>query len=144
MNFAHLHLILNHLPVVGLPVTLVFLIFGIIRKNDELQRFALTCLAVLSIVTVGVFLTGEPAEEAAENLPAVSEAVIEPHEEAATVSLVLTVLTGILALGTLLLVRDRARFRYAVLATAAFALVSTVSLGYTANLGGKVRHTEIR
>lgn len=41
MNFAHIHLLLNHIPVVGLPIALAFLGFGIFKRNKAVQQFSL-------------------------------------------------------------------------------------------------------
>lgn len=97
MNFAYLHLVLNHIPISGIPVALVFLVFGLRTNNRGMERLALLVLAVLAIVTAPVFLTGESAEEIMENQPGISELIVESHEDVAKVSLILTFLTGALA-----------------------------------------------
>ncbi|MCC7441549.1 MAG: hypothetical protein IT285_07950 [Bdellovibrionales bacterium] len=45
MTFAYLHLLLNHVPIIGLPVALVFLIHGLRTGNERSRRFALLVLA---------------------------------------------------------------------------------------------------
>lgn len=144
MNFAHIHLILNHIPVVGIPVALMFLIFGLYQKNSFTQRFALLVLVALAVVALPVYLTGEPAEKVVEHLPGVTESVIEPHEDAAAFSLTLTLLTGVTALAGLWFHQDARKSRLLNLSVIVLACISVVSLLYTANLGGKIRHTELR
>ncbi len=144
MNFAHLHLIINHIPLIGIPVALLFLLYGIWTKNAPTQRFSLYVLVGLAAMVLPVYLTGEPAEDVVEHLPGVVESFIESHEEAAEVSLVLTLATGCLALLALWFQKNemkRQRLNPIVIGTAAIALIS---LAYTANLGGKIRHTELR
>jgi multisubunit Na+/H+ antiporter MnhB subunit len=144
MNFAHLHLVLNHVPVIGIPVALTFLVYGIFAKNQPSQRFALLVLIVLAAVVLPVYFTGEPAENVIEHLPGVAESFIDAHESAAMFSLVLTLSTGAAALLALWFRNDLKKNRllnFAVLGVASFAVLSLL---YTANLGGKVRHTELR
>lgn len=144
MNLAHLHLIINHLPIVGIPVALLFLAHGIWKGNSSSKRFALLIMFLISIVVLPVYLTGEPAEDMVENLPGVTKSLIGAHEEAAEVSLILTLLTGASAIVALVLQRDERKGKISSYATLSVAVVALLSLMYTGNLGGKIRHTEIR
>jgi predicted phage tail protein len=98
---------------------------------------------LLAVVAVIVFFTGEPAEEAVEYLAGVSHDVVERHEEAA---LVATVGMGVLGAAALLVlfwfrrhIVPRALVMTSLLATLGLSGV----MGYVANLGGQIRHTEI-
>lgn len=145
MNQAHWHLLLNHLPVLGTLFGLLLLTFSIIRKNEELRRTALLVFVLSAIVTIPVFLTGEPAEKIVENLPGVSEALIERHEDAAKLALIANLLTGAAGLIGLVLAWKKPRLASATTVTAlALALVTSGLMGWTASLGGQIRHTEIR
>lgn len=144
MNFAHLHLVLNHIPVIGIPVALSFLIFGLWAKNAPTQRFSLLILFGLAAMVVPVYLTGEPAEEVVEHLPGVMESLIEAHEEAAEVSLIMTLLSGVFAFVALWFQRNELIREWINLSVMCVASVALISLVYTANLGGKIRHSELR
>ena len=144
MNLAHIHLILNHIPVIGIPVALAFLLYGIYVKNQPSQRFALLVLIGLAAVVLPVYFTGEPAEEVVEHLPGVAESFIEAHESAAMFSLVLTLMTGAAAFIALWFQKDPKKSRLLNFAVVGVASLAVLSLLYTANLGGKVRHTELR
>ena len=144
MNLAHLHLVLNHLPVVGIPVALVFLIIGLYQKNIGMERLALLVLIGLAAVVLPVYLTGEPAEELIEHMPGVRESFIEAHEDAALVSVVLTLLLGVAASLCLWFKGDAGKGRLLRLGVVGLGTVAIVSLCYTAYLGGQIRHTELR
>lgn len=144
MNLAHLHLILNHIPIVGIPIALAFFIQGVWVKNKSSQKFSLIVLFVLALTILPVFYTGEPAEEVIEHLPGVTEAFIHPHEEAAELSLIFTLITGALAFLALFFQKDAKKSRLFNFGIIGVASIATVSLLYTANLGGQVRHTEFR
>ena len=146
MNAAHLHLLLNHLPVVGTMVGILLLAYALLRRSPELARASLGLFVLLALAGVVVYLTGEPAEETVENLAGVSESAIESHEEAALVATMLLGVLGVVALGGLVAFRKRAAGiprGFAALALA-LSLAPAAAMGYTANLGGQIRHTEIR
>lgn len=145
MNQAHLHLLLNHVPVIGAIFCLLLLLVALLRKSDELKRVSLGGLVLVSLLTIPAYLTGEPAEKVVEHLPGVSEALIESHEKAALVAFITLLATGIVALGGLIWSRRRTALPGAVVTVALLLTAVTVGLmAYTANLGGQIRHTEIR
>lgn len=89
-----------------------------------------------------VYFTGEPAEENIEHLPGVSESLIEAHEEAAEKSLILTLIIGGAAVLALLGPQKPGFQKYVNLLLILVTAIAVGSLGYTANLGGKIRHPE--
>lgn len=145
MDPAHAHLILNHIPVVGLGAAILLLLYAFARRNDEMKKAALIGFVLLALVTIPVYLTGGEAEERVEHLPGVSDAFIEEHEEAATSSLIAIEILGALSLAGLVLTRrSRAVPKWlAVISLVASIIVAAVMVR-TANLGGQIRHTEIR
>jgi uncharacterized membrane protein len=144
MNYAHIHLFLNHIPVVGIPIALMFTIFALIKSNKSLQRFSQFVLLGLAICVLPVYLTGEPAEEVVENLQGISSQLIEDHEEAATLSLILTLMIGGIAVVGLWFGNDEKKARLISLLIILISFLSILALGYTAFLGGKIRHTEFQ
>jgi hypothetical protein len=146
MSPVHLHLLLNHVPVIGTIVAIGLLAYAVVRRSPELVRVSLGMFVLLALAGAVVYLTGEPAEELVEGLPGVSEAILERHEEAALVATTLLGLVGAVSLGGLLAFRERAAGipRGFAAATLLLALVPAGAMGYTANLGGQIRHTEIR
>jgi len=144
MNSIHLHLLLNHVPVIGAVLGLALLCLAYLRRSDELGKFALGAFAVLGAVSVVVFLTGEPAEQVVEKLPGFSETLTERHEEAALAATIVMGVVGLLSLIGLAVFRSRALARWVVPTALVLALGATATMGYAANLGGQIRHTEIR
>lgn len=144
MNAAHLHLMLNHIPVVGLLFALLLLGWGALRKNPQLTKAGFVALVIVALLAIPAFLTGEPSEKIAKGLPGVSHDIMEQHEDMAKVAFIVTLVTGAAALVGLWLTRKKA---VAVWCSASVLLLSFIAAGlmaWTANLGGKVRHTEIR
>ncbi|MFL5381826.1 MAG: hypothetical protein ACJ8GN_04860 [Longimicrobiaceae bacterium] len=144
MSPIHLHLLLNHVPVIGTAIALGLLAWAALRGDERVGRASLALLALLAAVALAVFLTGEPAEEAVEGIAGIPEALIERHEEAALLATIALGVLGALSLAALLLGRGRRLSRGAMLAVLALGLVPAGAMAYTANLGGQVRHSEIR
>jgi len=145
MNLTHLHQLLNHLPVVGTICGLGLLAFALWLRSNDLKRAALGLLVISALVAIPAYLTGEPAEDGVKGLPGVSKVLIEQHEEAAGVALGGVVVVGVVALTGLLWFRGKQLMPawFGVVALMS-ALVVSGLLAWTANLGGQVRHTEIR
>jgi hypothetical protein len=138
-------LVLNHIPLLGLLFGAALLAYGLWRGSEDVQKASLGLLAVTGLSALAVYLTGEPAEDVVEGLAGVSHDAVEAHEEWGGYALVAGIATGVLALGTLLLGWLRERLgRGAVVLTLVLALLSSGLIGYTANLGGKVSHPELR
>ena len=93
------------------------------------------------IAAMPVFFSGEGAEEAVENLPGISDAVIEKHEEVAKLAMISIAAAGLLALAALIMVRWSRILKIFVLMV---AIISGGLMVQTAHLGGQIRHTEIR
>ncbi len=145
MNPAHLHLLLNHIPVLGVGFGLAVLGWATFRPRPDFARLALVVIIVSALAAIPTYLTGEPAEDAIEGVAGAIEPWVEPHEEAALVSLVLVEGLGLLGLVVLWSARRAAApSRPWKMASVALALATAGSLAYTANLGGLIRHTEIR
>ncbi|MCI0453758.1 MAG: hypothetical protein L0Y68_02040 [Candidatus Dadabacteria bacterium] len=145
MNWAHVHLMLNHIPLVGVGFAALLLIVAMLRRGKELITVALVFVILVSLWAIPAYLTGEPAEKIVEDLPGISEELIEEHEEQAEIAFILVEVTGALALITLIARRysDKLGQRLIML-TLLVLIVSGGLIAWTANLGGKIHHEEIR
>ena len=145
MNAAHWHLILNHLPVVGIPIATCLGAAAFWKRSDVLMRAALWMLAALPLGSVAVYLTGLSAQLVVMDLPDVPMELIEAHEKAATVAFAGLLITGLAAEATLLFSRRKPEVPRAFAAILlAMGLALSVLLGWVSELGGNIRHTEIR
>jgi hypothetical protein len=144
MSSVHFHLLLNHFPVIGTLLVIPLLLAAILRRSNDITKASLGVLAGLGGIAVLVYLTGEPAEEAIENLPGFSESITERHEEFALAATIVLASVGTFALGILLFLRKREVPRWLTLGVFMLSLISGGFMGYTAMLGGQIRHTEVR
>ena len=99
MNGAHLHLLINHIPVLGTFFGLALLAFGVWKRSDDLRKAALGTLVIVALGAVAAYLTGEPAEDVVKGLPGVSRPLMSRHEDAAGIALGGAIVLGVLALG---------------------------------------------
>lgn len=143
MNPAHIHLMLNHVPLFGALAVTILCGLSLLRRQQGLARGGLLVAVLTAIVGVAVYLTGEPAEELVEDLPGVSEAVLETHEEIALVATVVLGAFGVLAVIGLIAFRHGVTMGF-TRALLAASFVPLAAVAYTAYLGGQVRHSEIR
>ncbi|MFZ1452703.1 MAG: hypothetical protein WAT20_08365 [Ferruginibacter sp.] len=144
MNQTHIHLLLNHFPIVGTLIGSCLLLWGIIKKNDHTKSIAAFLLATMALVAIPVFLTGEPAEESVEKISGVSENMISLHEEAAEIGIWLMGITGIISLVALFMAwKKQKQANLVFLIAFIISAVSFASMARTGYLGGQIRHTEI-
>lgn len=144
MNWSHIHLIVNHLPVLGTLFALLLLVVGLLKDSKDIQKAALTGFIVTGVCAVVAYLTGNPAEEVVERLPGISEAAIELHEKAAVTALSSAVVLAFAALLALLASVRRPRlYRASAVLVLLLSIAVFGLMGWTANLGGQIRHSEI-
>jgi len=145
MNWAHVHLMINHFPVVGVPGAILLLVYALVRKSDEVRMVSFGLFALIAVATLAVYFTGGAAEDVVKNIPGVTETYIGRHEEMAGLALVLMEILGVMTLtGLFLLRRSGSIPKWLVLLVLVASLLTAAAMGFTANLGGQIRHTEIR
>ena len=83
MDWIQLHLALNHLPVVGIPLLVLLLAIGWWRKSRDVMRLVLGLIALLAAAAIAIKFTGDfAAEQSAAQLAPVKE-YVGRHEQTA-------------------------------------------------------------
>lgn len=145
IDSIYLHLALNHVPVVGVILCAAFFLAAWFRRSADIQVMTSFALIAIALVTIAVYLSGDKSEHRVEELPGVSESFLEEHEDTGFNAMVLVELLGTLALVNLLVYRARRTTPRPLGALLLLlALVTSGVLIWTANLGGQIRHSEIR
>jgi hypothetical protein len=145
MDWMHVHLALNHVPVIGTPFVTLLLLTGILRGSREIVRLSLWAFVLLCAVSVPIKFTGDFAEEQAGGLAGVDEALVERHEQAADRATTAVFLLGLAAAAGLFLGRgDRGVPRWAAVSLLVLGIATFVLMAVAANSGGEIRHPEIR
>jgi hypothetical protein len=123
----------------------MLLVIAMLMKNPDIRRIAIGCLAVIALTALPAYLTGKAAEESVEHLPWSYEPLIEQHERWAFISLISIGIVGIIALIGFLLSHKSERLPAWFLWCLLIIILANAGLIFrTANLGGQIRHTEIR
>lgn len=145
MDWTHLHLALNHVPVLGTPFVLGFFLWSWWRGQAVTLRFCLWLFVVLAVVSIAIKFTGDFAAEKLQTNPAFDKALIEQHEQSADQATTGVFLMGIAAALSLSLSRrGRPTPKWSLGLLALLALVTFALMARTANFGGHIRHPEIR
>jgi uncharacterized membrane protein len=143
MNAAHLHLIVNHIPIFTTLIGIFVLGWGMYKKEISIRNIAFVLFIIGAVSSFAAMETGESAEDIVEELAAVSHDAIHDHEEAAELSLWFAVVMGLLSMGALAARKLKLRFEtglnVAILIT---ALITLGVLAYTGYKGGEIRHPE--
>lgn len=144
MNDAHLHLVVNHLPIITPIIGLLVMIGGFISKSEAVKRTAYFIFVLSAFAAMPAMATGEGAEEIVETF-GVDHHIIHEHEEMAE-----TLATLCYILGAISIVGLWASFKNKSFKTiiAIAALVFSAGVGYfgylTGTSGGEISHAEIR
>lgn len=145
MNPEFIHLMLNHVPVIGSLLATGILALGLLRRQEEIIRLSLYLFIFSAVAALPVYFSGEGAEAAVEHLPGVAEALIESHEDLAKIAIFVIEALGLASIGALILSFRKSRLPlWAGAGIGLLALVNSGIMAQTAHLGGQIRHTEIR
>jgi hypothetical protein len=144
MNAAHIHLLFNHLPVFACAAAAMLLAYALIKDSEPYRKLSYVLLVIAGLSAPAVSFSGQRAEERVEGIPGVYRSDLHEHEEAGEAATAAMLALGALAIGNLALYAfpntGRIRGRIALL-----ILVGSLSAfawsAWTANLGGKIRHT---
>jgi glucan phosphoethanolaminetransferase (alkaline phosphatase superfamily) len=136
---------LNHLPIFGMIVLFFLMAHAVIFKKEKLVKIYLWFFAVTALVTIPVFLTGDPSSEYLKSVfPGVNNDLIENHETFGYISLIIILVLGVSGLVALRFFKSKeilpAWFKYSFLIV---ALISVFAISWAGKTGGDIRHSEI-
>ena len=145
MDLAHLHLLLNHFPTIGTIIGGGLFVLSLFMKGDDLKRVSLAVLLGIALIAIPTYISGNGAQDAIKSLPGISKSLVETHEGAAFLALGFMEFTGAFAWLGLWQSRRLARIPNWNLAVILMLTVATFGLmARASNLGGEIRHAEIR
>jgi predicted alpha/beta-hydrolase family hydrolase len=143
MDLTHLHLLLNHFPIVGTLIGGLLMLWGMAKNQKSIKNAAAVMVMAMTIIALPVYLTGEPAEERVEHLPGISETMVEEHEEAAELAIWVMAAAGVASLAALAL-RHKSTSKPAFTVATLITLLAFAAMARAGYFGGQIRHTELR
>jgi uncharacterized membrane protein len=145
MNLAHLHIVLNHVPSIGMLVGLGLFVLSLLQKSDQLKKISLQVLLAMAFAVLPTYMSGNAAQDILRERPEVPQGLIEEHQNSALFALILTIITGTFAWFGLWQFK---RFHRPGSGNSAgvlvFSAITAAIILRTANLGGDISHPEIR
>jgi hypothetical protein len=148
---AHLHLAINHVPIIGLTVACLPVLIGILFHSRGALASGLLAVILCAGTMPAIMETGEAAQESFADgsiepgMDAAGKEAFREHSHRAKATAPVVYATGILALVALLALikfpRQAAWIGWAVLLGSALSIMLSV---WTAEAWGRIRHSEFR
>jgi hypothetical protein len=144
-NITHLHLLVNHVPTVGSVVAVGLLLLALVRRSEPLKHAGLEVLFVIALLTLPAYMSGGAAYQKLRDQPGISDTAIRIHQDAALAGFTVLEFAGFVAWIALWQSRRHGRSAPGLVPVAtALSIVALVLMARAANLGGDIRHPEIR
>ena len=144
MFIVHVHLLLNHFPILGVTFGLLMLVAALILRSADLRRASLAIFILTAAAAGLAYFTGEESEEALQGVAGFTQATILRHDDAAWYSLMMSIVLGVVALAGLWRFRAPAAPPRWFTATALTLAIATSGLMvWTGWIGGQIRHLEL-
>jgi len=144
MNSAHLHLMFNHLPMVGLGFAILLNFFAVFGKNPEIKKLSCIFYILIGLLSILPIVTGDGAGEIVKTYPGIINDEIEYHETWGYIFFYGVLATGALAIVALWFSGKNPvlmkKLNILMLILSLLVLIPTYQAGLT---GGIIRHTEI-
>ena len=144
LTHVHLHLLLNHVPTIGTIIAFSLLLLALATRNEAVKRASLALFFIIALMALPTYMTGYSAQKALESRPGINLALIDAHQSAALLALIVMEATGIVAWFGLW--QSRKPAPPPPWNTPAVLLLSAVTIGLMANaayIGGEISHPEI-
>jgi uncharacterized membrane protein len=145
MDWIHLHLALNHVPVLGTLFVCLLLVTAAVKRDESLKRLSLWWTVALMLISIPLKFTGDFATVEAGTEPWFIEPLVQAHEQAADQATTGIFLMGIAAIMALVIARKaKPVATWSLMLTLVVGLLTFALMARAANLGGQIRHTELR
>ncbi len=145
MNWVHLHLALNHIPVLGTLFIGILFVIGVVKQSPEIMRLSLIAFVALTVISIPIKFTGDFAYESTAEADWMPGDIAQAHEQAADQATSAIFLLGLVSMFGLYLGRAGRQLPLWLLAmTLVLTVITFFLMARAANLGGQLRHEEIR
>jgi len=145
MNEAHLHMVVNHFPIIGTILAIGILIAGLLSKNRSVINTSYVLFVIGAIFGILSMNTGEGAEELVEDMPGIGWKIIHEHEELAEKMALLLDVLGVLSIvGFYFQYKKNAKEKLVSFIILLIGIASLFVIQKVGTSGGEIRHTEIR
>jgi hypothetical protein len=143
---AYRHMLLNHIPIVGLSVALAALLTGIALRQRALLFTALALVAITAGMSIPVARYGDAAYPAIyDTLDGAGQDWLDHHAELAETWVPVLIANAVLAVIAIAVgMARRQLLLWAAIAVALATFAGIAGAGIVASAGGKIQHPEFR
>src|SRR5262245_55219223 len=150
MNLAHVHILVNHIPIIGTLITLGLFLVSLVGNHDDLKKTSLILFSIIALLAIPTYMSGSGAHQMIQETPDVSMEMIETHQGAALVAFIFMEITGLVSLMGLWRYSRTEKnpwrsgpARMNLFAVLLLAIVTSGLMAVAGNTGGDIRHPEI-
>jgi uncharacterized membrane protein len=144
MNLVHIHLLLNHFPVIGTLIAVILFVGSLVGKSDDLKKASLLIFVGIALLSIPVYMSGNAAQQAIKDLPGASQTLISEHQNAALLAYLFMEISGAVAWFALWRSRRTSQYGRGTLSVILIlSIITLVLMANTSNIGGAIRHPEI-
>ncbi len=145
MNNAHLHLIINHLPLTFVISGLILMLCGFLFKSEIIQRTAFAVYFMAALVGFATFYTGEGAKKHIAGMKGIDGHLMATHQETAYMFLMFLYILGMVSFIGLWANWQKKPYSKIIAFLAMGCLIGVLYYAIPAGAtGGEIRHPEIR
>src|SRR5712691_716719 len=84
MDFPHLHLLLNHFPIIGTMVGAGLFLISFLLRAEDVRRSSLIVFVAIALLAIPAFITGVGAQEKIVTDSSISNTLIKQSAAAAS------------------------------------------------------------
>ena len=150
MNLVHVHLWLNHLPILGTLIALALFVIALAFDRDDLKQAGLALFVLIALLSIPAYMSGNAAQNEIKDDPGYSMELIQAHQGSALVAFLFIELTGAVSLiGLWRFSRSEKNpfmerpAKWNLLAVLVLAVATSGVMAVAGNTGGEIRHSEI-
>jgi hypothetical protein len=147
MNWAHVHLLVTHVPILGYAAAAALALAALLGGDAQVwARAAMVAIAASFVGMAIAFFGGSPALDVISGQPRTSARALAEHHVRAIYGSIAGVVTGVLAAVTAVVARRNGGALSRPLLGAVFvaSLVAAGALGWTGLAGGRINHPEVQ
>jgi uncharacterized membrane protein len=150
MNLIHVHLWLNHLPILGTLIALAVFVVSLAFDRDDLKQASLALFVMIALFSIPAYMSGNAAQNVLKDNPNYSMDAIQAHQGSALIAFLFIELTGAVSLlGLWRFSRTEKNpwmerpAKWHLLAVLVLSIVTSGLMAVAGNTGGEINHAEI-
>lgn len=144
-NWAHVHIAINHIPIIGVPIVLIFLLIGLVMRNQGLVKVSMYGFGILGFITLFVAGAGAAAQGIVNDELINAELFIHRHKIAAFMTGAVVVILGVWSTIGAASFSKASRSQKTIFSggSTVLAVVAIGMLFWTAQRGTMINHPEV-